>query len=78
MESFLKSIASLQKLEKEKLLLVAAHHFDQMQPKIPALSAAMGGECPVQKSYLAGKIAEAEAAISEEVENLQAIKVDKF
>ncbi len=43
---------------------------------IPTLENALGGPCNFQKKYLTDKILETESAISEEVENIQAIKLD--
>jgi hypothetical protein len=73
-----KSISSLQQLEKEKLLLVAAKHLDLMQSHVPSLQAAMGGECNVQKKYLAKKILDVESLVNEEIDNIQAFKIDIF
>ncbi len=70
------AINTIQKLEKEKLLYIAALHLDQLQPMIPTLENALGGPCNFQKKYLTDKILETESAISEEVENIQAIKLD--
>jgi hypothetical protein len=70
------TISNIQKAEKDKLLYVAAFHLDQIQPSIPTMHSAIGGSSEVQKQYLRKKIQETESAISEEMENIQAIKVD--
>lgn len=76
MKSLESAITGIQKAEKDKLLYIAALHLDQMQSRVPSLENAMGGPCGVQKAYLQKKIKETEGIISEEVENVQGIKLD--
>lgn len=69
------AIERIQAAEKDKLLFVAALHLDRMQPQIPTLQT-ISGDCQLQKDYLSGKIRDCEATISEQVEELQALKID--
>ncbi len=68
-------INNLQLAEKEKLMLVAAYHLDQMQKFIPTLQV-ISGNCDLQKDYLRDKIAETESNIREALDEIIACKID--
>ena len=73
---FERILSKLQIAEKDKLLLVAARHLDAMQSQLPSVQAATGGECETHRTYILRKLAEVHERISEEIDNLQALKID--
>ena len=71
-----KAIGLIQAAEKEKLTLVAAQHLDQMRAKMGELAAAFGEVQDMQADYLRRKVAENHSRICEQMEEVQAIKID--
>lgn len=69
-------VVSIQRHEKEKLTLVAARHLDMLQDSLGSLGALTGGKSQQQIDYLRTKVAETEEAISEALQELQALKCD--
>jgi hypothetical protein len=75
MISLVQSIESIQKAEKDKLLYVAAFHLDRLQSQLPSLQS-VSGNCEVQRTYLREKIQECESSISEQLQEIQSIKIE--
>eukprot|EP01031_Cornospumella_fuschlensis_P030028 gene30028-36266_t len=71
-----KAIGLIQAAEKEKLTLVAAQHLDKMRAKMGELAAAFGEVQDMQADYLRRKVAENHSRICEQMEEVQAIKID--
>lgn len=66
------SITKIQSLEKEKLILVAAHHLDQLKSTVLAGTENLtGSKTPEQVEYLAKQIATCQLKISETMEEIQ-------
>jgi len=64
-------IASIQMLEKEKLILVAARHMEAIQMRIPAIQQHIGSEITLQPAYIANNVAKVEEKINDLMESLQ-------
>lgn len=77
LNSLVLAIETIQKAEKDKLLYVAAYHLDQLQAQLPSLQG-ISGDCEVQRNYLRGKIQECETTISEQIQEIQSIKIENI
>lgn len=55
---------------------MAAQHLDQMRSKMGEMSATLGEVQELQKDYLQRKVAENHAQISEQLEEIQAMKIE--
>jgi hypothetical protein len=67
----------VQEAEKDKLMLVAAHHLDKLKTTVLAGSEHITGTKTVeQEKYLAEKIASCQATITEAMEELQCCLCD--
>lgn len=66
------SISKIQSLEKEKLLLVAAHHLDQLKSTVlSGTENVTGSKTPEQVAYLAKQILTCQQQIAECMEEIQ-------
>ncbi len=69
-------IEKLQSGEKEKLLLIAALHLEQMKEKLPDLQDLVGSQCEIQNKYLKEKIAKIEESISDHTEEILCYRIE--
>lgn len=69
-------ISSIQKEEKEKLLLIASIHLHKMQIFLPNVQTVTGGVNATHETYLKTKMTEIQERLNEMMEELQALKID--
>jgi hypothetical protein len=75
-KDLLSYINTIQKWEKQKLMLVAAKHLDVLQDEVSALSKMTGGKTERQEKYLEEQLEEAFSHIVEGLEGIQSIKCE--
>ena len=74
--SLVQTIENIQSIEKEKLLLVAAHQLERMKSKLPDLIEAVGEDCEVQKMYISNKLSGIQETLTEYTEELMCHRIE--